>query len=108
MVQLLIFALIAGYFIYDYIKDPEYFKFLIIPIIVINFLASSDYLNKIDERIRLIIFIIALLTALVYFQKLFHKYKIVRFREKKRLRAIEERRRLEEEISEIETRKLKN
>lgn len=83
------------YFLWDYSKYPKSFKKLIFPIMGISFFAGTPIYMGLDDRIKLITVIIVALLTLKYGLSYYNDYKIERFREKKRIRSIRNKERIQ-------------
>lgn len=86
--RIIIFLIIAGYFIWDYRKDKKDFKPFIFPIIGIAFFASTEYYVRLDNRLKLVLLIIAVILTAYYLFRYYKDFKVERFREKKRIRKV--------------------
>lgn len=95
ILRIFIFLGIIGYFVWDYTLDSKRFKRLVFPIIGISFLASSDFYVGLDDRIKLITVVILALFTIRYSLAYYNDYKKERFREKRRIRDIRDRERIE-------------
>lgn len=83
------------YFLWDYSKYPKSFKKLIFPIMGISFFAGTPIYMRMDDRIKLITVIAVALLTLKYGLSYYNDYKIERFREKKRIRSIRDKERIQ-------------
>lgn len=97
IVLIILFSLAALYFLWSYKEDPKLFKIRLIPVIGICFFAATDYFQLLDERLQLSLLVIAILITLHFAYEYYKDFKLVRFREKKRIR--EEREELRREQS---------
>lgn len=95
ILRIIMFIGVIAYFLWDYSKDPKRFKRIVFPIVAISFFASTDIYVRLDNRIKLILFIIVLIMTFRYALAYYNDYKIERFREKKRIRRIRDRERIE-------------
>lgn len=93
IIRIIIYILIAFYFLKDFPKEDKKFKLLIIPILLISFFGTMTEFKNLDIRIR--IFIIALeiilsIGLLYYYSKDYQfekRYELKKKRDQRRRNA---------------------
>lgn len=96
IVLAIIFILASLYFLWDYRQDPKLYKFRIIPVIAICFFGTTEYFQALDERLKLSLLVVAILITANIAYEYYRDFKVVSFREKKRLRDEREESRKEQ------------
>lgn len=96
ILRTILFAGALTFFLWDYSVDSKAFKRAVFPVIGISYFASTDLYSGLDNRIKLILVVILVIFTLRYAISYYNDYKKERFREKKRIREIRNRERIEQ------------
>lgn len=104
ILRTIIYIGIILFFTKDIKTDKKPFKKYVFPIIVITYIAGTDWFLKADSRIQLTSQILTGLFVVLYLSGYYSNYKLERYKEKKRIREerkIERYKRDEELLQEI-------
>lgn len=95
ILRTIIYIPIVLFFLWEYRQNKKSFKLLIFPIIALSLLGGTKYYTQLDNRFQLTVLIITILLTGRVLWGYYNEFKIERFRNKKYLRELREKNRVE-------------
>ena len=86
MLSNILYLGITIYLFYEYIREPKVYKLFLLPLLVVSYLSNLGYLDLLDNRIAITIYILIAISTGYFVRQFYKDYKIKRVRERQRIR----------------------